>query len=166
MTALAAVLLLAASPVSSADRVTLEAATRAVFAPYSQTEMDEAPWDRDIWSREVRQLIAKWQSVLPEDEPDALNDGDWLCQCQDWDVSKFKATIRSLKAIAPDVAEVTVDLDLGFDDGVPRDEFITFRREDGRWLIDEIYTEWHSDGIKAALRQTIAEDEQLRKARP
>lgn len=165
MSALAAVLLLATAALSASDRPALDAATIAVYAPYRDETADVAVWERDIWSREVRKLITKWQAVIPEDEPDALNDGDWLCQCQDWDANAFRMTITKRKKVSKDQAELAVDIVL-FKDADPRDAFLTFRREQGIWKLDEMYTEEYSDGIKAALRQTIAEDEALMKARP
>lgn len=165
MSALAATLLLASAALSASDRVALDATTRAIYAPYSREAISPPPGERDVWSREVRQLIAKWQAVIPEDEPDALNDGDWLCQCQDWDANAFRMSITKRKKVSKDQAELAVDIVL-FKDADPRDAFLTFRREDGIWKLDEIYTEEYSDGIKAALRQTITEDEALRKARP
>jgi hypothetical protein len=47
-------------------------------------------------------LIARWKAVMPQDEVDALNDGDWLCQCQDWDGDGFRATIVSIAMASED----------------------------------------------------------------
>lgn len=163
MSALVASLLLASASVTTADRAALDAATHAIYAPYRADEPSAAAWERDIWTREIQHLITHWQSVLPPDEPDAMNDGDWLCQCQDWDSRKFRVKIKSFKAKEPGVAEVAVDIFLG--QGDPRDAFLSFRHEDGRWLLDDMYTEEYSDGIKAALRHTISEDEALLKAK-
>lgn len=164
MPALAATLLLASAALSASDRSALDAATHAIFAPYRQTMDAPAPWERDIWTDEIQHLITHWQSVAPEGEIDALNDGDWLCQCQDWDNRKFRIQIASHKATGPGAAEVAVDIFPGFGD--PRDAFLAFRREHGRWMLDDLYSEGHSDGIKDALRATILEDEQLQKGKP
>ena len=165
MSAITATLLIASAALSATDRMALDAATKAIYAPYQDEAISPPPWERDIWSREVQHLITHWQSVLPQDEPDAMNDGDWLCQCQDWDAKAFSMTITSRKAAEKDVAEVAVDLVL-FKDSDPRDAFLTFRREEGRWMLDDMYTEEYADGVKTALRQTILEDEELQKARP
>lgn len=164
MPAFAASLLLAAASLSASDRSALDAATRAIYAPYHDDAISPPPWERDIWTREIQHLITHWQSVLPEDEPDALNDGDWLCECQDWDAKKFRMKIIKRESKGKDAALIGVDFNLGH--GENRDAYFEFRREDGRWLVDDIYTEPHADGIKAALRQTILDDEELRKARP
>jgi hypothetical protein len=165
MSAIAASLLLASAALSKADRLALDAATAALYAPYSREEISPAVWERDIWSGEVRKLIARWQAVIPENEPDAMNDGDWLCQCQDWDAKAFHVTITQRKKVSKNVAEVALDIVL-FADAEPRDAFLTFRHENGRWLLDEMFTKEYADGIKAALVQTIVEDISLREARP
>ncbi len=162
MSAIAASLLLAAAALSKADRAALDAATRAIYAPYSQDTSYEAVWERDIWTAEVRKLIAHWLTVVPEGEVDAMNDGDWICQCQDWDPKGFRVKITKREAKGPGAALIGVDFNLGHGD--PRDAYFELRKENGRWLIDDIYSEPYSDGIKAALVQTIAEDEALRKA--
>lgn len=164
MSALAATLLLASAALSASDRAALDAATVAIFAPYRSAENGEASWERDIWSREVRSLVTKWETVRPQDEPDALNDGDWLCQCQDWDEKRFAAKIVSRAKIGADAARVAVRVDLGH--GEKRKARLTFVRERGRWLLDEIHDRTLDDGLKALIRQTIAEDEKLLRARP
>ncbi len=163
MSAFIASLLLASASVTHEDRATLDAATRAIYAPYQSNELNEiASWDRDIWTREIRNLVTHWQSVAPLDEPDAMNGADWLCQCQDWDSKNFRVKIKSFKALPEGMAEVGVTIDLGHD--AARDAFLSFRRENGRWLLDNMHTEDYSEGIKAALRQTIIDDEALLKA--
>lgn len=164
MFALAAALLLASATVSATDRAAIDAATTAIFAPYSRDDAGEAAWDRDIWSRDVRRLIKKWQSVMPDNEPDSLNDGDWLCQCQDWDQKKFRARVLSRIKTGPDSARVTVRIDLGH--GERRTTTLTFVREQGRWLIDDMKDKYLAKGLKSAIRQTIAEDEALLRNRP
>jgi hypothetical protein len=160
-----AALLLTAAALSAADRAALDEATDAIYAPYRGDRTSQAPWERAIWSSEVRHLISHWEAAQPEDEPDAMNDGDWLCQCQDWDAKAFHMSITSRKLIEPGVAEVAVDIVL-FKDADPRDAFLTLRREEGRWMLDDMYTEEYSDGIKSALRQTITEDEKMRAGQP
>jgi len=155
--------LIAAAALSPADASAIDRTVAEIFAPYSQPENTVAAWERPIYSREVTELIAKWQSVVPEDEPDALNDGDWLCQCQDWDNRKFRVRITSRKPDDAGGVEVAVEIDIGW--GEVRDAFMAFRRENGRWVLDDLYSEEHSDGIKAALRETIREDEALQEHR-
>jgi hypothetical protein len=156
-------LLVAAGP-SAADTAALDAKVAEIFRPYQQDLDDQASWDYPIWSAEVKALIDHWQRVLPENEPDRLNDGDWLCQCQDWDARGFKTVLGPRKALSPDVAQIEVKIDLGFDEVSDlRDARMIFKREGGDWRLDDIFAEQSfPHGLKQALRGTIAEDEALR----
>jgi hypothetical protein len=154
-------LLLAASTAPAADREALDQTVAAIFAPYNEADMSDAAWERPIYSRVVTALIARWEQVMPEDEVDDLNDGDWLCQCQDWDPRNFRVKSVSYKQIKADAAEIEVDIDIGW--GEKRDALLVFRREEGKWMLDDLYSEVYSDGIKDALVRTIAADEALAK---
>lgn len=163
MPVLSATLLLASASLSASDRAALDGATRAIYAPYRR-ERTPIPWERDIWSREIQHLITHWQSVLPPDEPDAMNDGDWLCQCQDWDRKAFRVTIKGHRKVEKDAAEIAVGIVL-FENAEPRGAVLAFRREEGRWMLDDMVAEEYPDGVKASLRQTILDDEELQRAR-
>src|ERR1700712_3650886 len=106
---LASVILAAATPLAG----TPEAAVAAIFAPYSGPTTATASWDYPIYSRQTAQLIARWRAVAPQDEPDALSDGDWLCLCQEFDNKAFKAAILSKREVVGGT-QVSVGLDLGF----------------------------------------------------
>ncbi len=154
-------LLLAAAAPSAADRAAIETAVVGIFAPFA-TENPGASWDFPVYSAEVTALIARWKSVIPEFEPDGLNDGDWLCQCQDWDAAAFSATIVSFAMTGADTAEVEVSLDLGLGAGEPpRQERLVLRREGEAWTIDDIVAVSFPDGLRQALHETIAADEAL-----
>lgn len=141
----------------------IDAQVAEAFRPYKDDIDDQAVWDRPIFSAEVNALIAHWQKVLPDDEPDRLNDGDWLCQCQDWDAKAFKAEIASRAALSEGRASVDVKIDLFGDPNGIRDAKLIFTREGGAWKIDDIFAkDSFPDGLKQALRETIAEDEALR----
>lgn len=157
-------MLLAGASPSPADTAALDAQVAEVFRPYRQGADGKAAWDYPVWSAEVTALIAHWQRVIPEDEPDALNDGDWLCQCQDLDETRFRAVPGARRMVAADTAEIDVKIDLGFT-GVadPREARLIFKREGGGWKLDDIFAkESFPRGLKQALRETIAEDEALR----
>ena len=155
-------LILAAAAPSADDRGAIEEAVVGIFAPFT-TENPGASWDFPVYSGEVTALIAKWKSVIPESEPDGLNDGDWLCQCQDWDASAFTAMITSVGMTGPDTAEVEMSLDLGLGAGeAPRRERLVLQREGGTWKIDDIVAEpSFPRGLRQALHETIAADEAL-----
>ena len=152
-------LLLAAAAPSLAERGEIETTVVGIFRSYAGPPGPVAAWDYAIYSAETTALIAQWKAVMPQDEVDALNDGDWLCQCQDWDGDAFQARIDSIEMTGPGVAEVAITLDLGFATGESeRKERLTLRREGDAWKIDEIVAESFPKGLKQALRETIAED--------
>jgi len=162
MLATIVLLLLAAAAPSAVDLTEIETRVVEIFRSYGGPPNAPAAWDHPIYSAEVTALIARWKAVMPHDEVDSLNDGDWLCQCQDWDGEGFRATIVSIAMSDESTAEVELRVDLGF--GGPesmRGEHLTLRREEGVWAIDEIVAGAFPQGLKQALRDTIAEDEAL-----
>ena len=162
MLAMLVPLLLAAAAPSVAERSQIEATVVGIFRSYAGPPGPVAAWDYTIYSAEVTALIARWKAVMRQDEVDALNDGDWLCQCQEWEGNAFQARIDAIEMTEPGVAVVAVTLDLGL--GTPeseRTERFTLRREDEAWKIDDIVAEAFPNGLKQALHETIAADEAL-----
>lgn len=157
MGALLPMLLFAATPLSPADETAIGVTVRDIYRPYSRDGADTPPWDYPIYSAETKALIAHWQRVVPNDEPDDLNDGDWLCMCQDWDSQAFKPTVGAQRLVAKGVVDVDVRIDLGF--GEDRAARLRFKKEDGRWRLDDLFAETFPTGLKQALRETIAKDE-------
>ena len=159
--ALLAALVVAATPgAAAAKQDALDRTVAALFRPYSRPTTLPAPavWERPIWSRETAALIARWRKVTPQDEVDELSDGDWLCQCQDWDEHAFRMSIDSRKMDAPGHAFVQVRFRL--DGSGWRSERLSMRQERGTWKIDDLFGEDFPSGLKAALRRAIAEDSQ------
>jgi hypothetical protein len=158
MLAMMVPLLLAAAAPSVAERSEIETAVVGIFRAYAGPPGALAAWDQPIYSAEVAALIARWKAVMPEGELDGLNDGDWLCQCQDWDPDAFQARITSVELTGQGVAEVAVTLDLGFE-ASERSERLILRREGEGWRIDDIFAGSFPAGLRQALRETIAADE-------
>jgi hypothetical protein len=156
-----------AADVSRADQAALDAQVARIFSPYQRDMDDTAAWDYPIWSAEVNALVAKWKTVMPDDGPDDMNDGDWLCQCQDWDAEAFKANVVSRRALPDGSAELVVKIDLGFGDPKDiRDARMIFRHEAGGWKLDDIFAEESfPKGVKQQLRETIAADIAMAKTR-
>ncbi len=154
--------LLAAQSAHAAEtpvEATIPALIAEIYAPYAKQDMQGSPWDRPLFSRETAALIAEWKSVMPQDEPDALNDGDWLCLCQDWDEKRFNARIEKQEITNPQEARVRMRLVLAPE--TSRVSNLVFRREDGHWRLDNIYARSFPGGLKRALVDTIAEDRKL-----
>lgn len=157
-----ALAVLANATTAAEDRAAIEEAVVAIFKPYAADASGAASWDYPIYSTETAALIAKWREVTPEDEVDRLSDGDWLCQCQDWNAQAFTATIGAIGMWNEGFAEVDLTVDLGLDGpDATRMERLTFKREGAEWKLDDILADSFPDGLKQALRETIAEDEAL-----
>lgn len=151
--ALATILLVAATAPAPG---TPEAAVAAIYAPYSGPTTPTASWDYPIFSRQTAELIAHWRRVTPQDEPDELSDGDWLCLCQDFDNTAFKAEVLS-KREARGGTQVSVRLDLGF--GARRTAELVLKREGGVWKLDDLYAAPDfPNGLKQKLQETILEE--------
>lgn len=142
------------------DRNALEGAFVEVYKPYTAGQHSTAAWDFPIYSAELTALIAQWRSVTPSDEVDALSDGDWLCQCQEWDSSAFQATIVATRMTGKDIADLDVTVDLGLGGGPEAMRMVTLnlKREEGAWKIDDIAADSFPGGLRQTLRETIAAD--------
>lgn len=139
------------------ERNALEGAFVEVYKPYTAGQHNTAPWDFPIYSAEVTELIGQWRSVASDEEPDALGDGDWLCQCQEWDSSSFIATIVSTPVATKSDAEleVTVDPGLGAGPESTRTLRLILKRENDVWKVDDIVADSFPGGLKQALREAI-----------
>lgn len=157
-----ATLLLAGAALPAVDQAAINARVTQIFRPYSRPTSAPMPavWDQHVFSAETAALIAHWKRAMPRHEVDDLNDGDWFCMCQDWDDKKFKAQPTGQRVLSPGVVEVTVRVDVGFDE--PRNERMLFRKEGAAWLLDDLFAaDGFEHGLKQALRETIATDEAL-----
>lgn len=157
---IAAALLLAGAALPATDKAALDASVAGIFAPYRKPEVDATPsWERPIYTAEVRALIARWQQVMPKGEVDALNDGDWLCQCQEFDRRNFRAVPLATRGLGASAAEVRLRVDLGW--GARRATRLLMKREGGSWLLDDFFGPDFPKGLKQKIRETIKEDEAL-----
>ena len=159
----ASLTLLAASAaaLAPADRAALDQTVAGLYRPYSSGRASPAVWERPLFARDIAALIARWQQVMPEGELDGLNDGDWLCLCQDWDHKTFRVTTLSRRPLGPGAVEVRLRIGLG--NGQSRETRIHFRREARGWRIEDLFASDFPRGLKQALRETIAADEKLPK---
>jgi hypothetical protein len=151
---LAALALTAATP---------QAAITAIYAPFRQADMQDAAWERPIFTPRLKALIAKWRAVTPADEVDDLSDFDWLCQCQDWDSPTFRTRIMASHRLGPGRRAVTVAL--GQAPGRRERVRFVLSQAGGQWRIDDIFASGFRGGLRASLIRTTAADIALRKHR-
>jgi len=154
-----AALLLAAAPLAPVDTRAIDAVVARIFGRFNRDNDATAAWELPVWSAQTAALIRHWQRVMPEGELDGLNDAEWFCGCQDWDSKAFRATTVSRTVVATGVVHVRLKLALG--GGTVRVERLVLRKEKGVWRVDDLFAEGFETGLKAALRQTIAEDAAL-----
>ena len=150
-------MLMAVAP-SDTDRGAIEERFVEIYRPYMAGSGGAPAQSMAIYSAELTALIAQWQSAAPQDEPDALSDGDWLCQCQEWDGLGFQATIVSIGMASENVAEVDVSVDLGVGGGpeAARAVRLITTREEGAWKVDDMVADSFPTGLKQVMRETIA----------
>jgi hypothetical protein len=146
--------LMLAAALVPADRATLDRTVAAIYRPYGIETMQPPVWERPLFTAEVRRLIARWQQVMPRDEVDDLNGGDWLCLCQDWNPRAFRVTTLDRRAVRAGVAELKVRIDLG--NGQQREARLVMAREGRAWRIADLFASDFPGGLQAALRETIA----------
>ncbi len=160
MSAALSAILFTAAALPAADSRAIDAAVGRIYAPYRSDTSEDAAWERPVFSARTTALIAQWQKVMPANDVDALNDGDWFCLCQDWDQNKFRHAVVARRPLGRGLAQVTVRIDLGFGD--KRDARMVFVREKGAWRLDDLFdAEGYPRGLRQALRETIAEDRKL-----
>lgn len=114
----------------------------------------QADWTRPVFTAQTRKLIRTWESHIGE-ELTGLNDYGWFCECQDWDFKSFAWKRGEVKVLAAGRIEVAVHLTLGW--GAEADQRLVMVRGNGRWLVEDLFSDTVSDGIRAGLREEIAE---------
>lgn len=152
-------LLFSVAALPTVEQASVDALVRRIYAPYSDPAMPPGLLDAPIYSARTTALLARWRKVTPADEPDRLSDGDWFCQCQDWEPAAFRLTITGRERLRGGAARVSVRFALG--GGDTRTARLVFVKEGGTWRVDDLFTPDMPRGFRQTLRETIAEDEAL-----
>lgn len=152
MSAILATILLA-SAAAAPQPGTPEAAVADIYARYKEPANPTPPWAYPIFTTQVSNLIGHWRRVSPQDEPDELSDGDWLCLCQDYDQAAFSAVVQAKRPVK---AGVQVDVRLALGGGQHRDLQLVLKREGGVWKLDDLYSAPDfPNGLKQKLQEVI-----------
>ena len=126
-----------------------EAASASAEPIASASAADTVAADKAAITAEIDRVIASYRKDKPSDfvlSSDfdrtwsrALGKGgldfDPLCNCQDYDAAKFRHRMKSIE-LAGNTATAKFDLDAGWGDWSPMR--LTFVRERGDWLLDDI----------------------------
>lgn len=158
-TALLAPLMLASAALPAADARAVNAAVATIYRPFAAPDSMNASWEYPVFSADTARLIGEWRKVVPEDEVDDLNDGDWFCQCQDW--LDLRASVIGRRLVRPGVVSARVRIDLG--GGQRRAADLVFVKERQRWMLDDMFAHSFPKGLKQALRETAAADRLLKR---
>jgi hypothetical protein len=156
--ALASLSLAASAPAKTApqDQIAVAAVVRATLAPYANAKI-VAPdqFTAPRWGRQTRQLIKDWQTA-PNSSGDVspLADGDWLCQCQDWDAKAFR--INTIRSTGSAPGRIIADVRYSISRSAQRRLKFVMIREAGQWRIDDLVFPDQRDSLKAQLRSETA----------
>jgi hypothetical protein len=114
---------------------------RAIFATYSDgnSENDGVSWQRPVFTKRFTAIIRKWEAKHTNDEVPPYGDGDWFCNCQDYDVKKAKLSEVTVIKTGPGRYTASSFLYIGWDYSRRIDLRIAY--ENGQFLIDDIYEE-------------------------
>lgn len=132
------------------------AAVAEIYEPYRTEGAGTASWEYPIYTAALTRLIAAWIDVMPDDEPDELNDGDWLCMCQDWSPDAFAAVVTGQTKLSGGRVRVAVRVTL--DSGQTRRVRLVLKREGGEWKIDDLFGDDFPLGLRHKLIATTVAD--------
>jgi Protein of unknown function (DUF3828) len=155
-----AIALGAAAPFKPSDANAVRAAVAKIFAPYKRPTTETiklASFERAVFSRRTRSLIDKWQNRSgPKDIITPLSGGDWFCQCQDWDHRATGLGPQKLTWLGANRVESRALFTVFKND--TRATRLIMVRENGKWLIDDLYFESDRRMLTTQLRtETAAE---------
>jgi Protein of unknown function (DUF3828) len=152
-----ALLLIAATPapITRADNAAIRAAIKVIYAPYLDPAKEISAFEAPVFSARTTALIKQWRNRRSSDEVSPLSQGDWFCQCQDWDSPGFRVTAIKIQPQAKGKVIANVSYDLGWDE-VRNLKFVMIR-ERGKWQIDDLISSGGYPSLTNGLRQEIAE---------
>lgn len=148
------------TPEQLQEREDILAAVTAIYAPYSNLSgIEGGTWDMPVYSAELEAKITRWEAGIPDGELENLNSFDWLCECQDYDAAKFRAEFFVLPARPGRMAGVDVGLNLGWDDPELQSSRLVLIRENGRWLVSDLFSDTFPVGLAKELDWAIEDHE-------
>jgi hypothetical protein len=104
----------------------------------------------DVFAPDLIALIRREAASVPKGDVGAL-DGDPICDCQDWQISKVEVTIAAPR---PGAAEAEVRFQNA---GEPRQVRLDLVAVQGRWRVADVHTQDMPSLVKL-LRDSIAQN--------
>jgi Protein of unknown function (DUF3828) len=137
---------------------TVDAVVRSVLAPYANPRI-VAPnyFTAPPWTTRTRALIRAWQDAPKSANTDVtpLSEGDWLCQCQDWDSAAFR--VQSVRTTKMTQDRVIAEVRYAISRTDARRLRFVMQQEGGQWRIDDLLFEHDRQSLRSQLRGEIAE---------
>lgn len=124
---------------------------RAIYATYSDgnNENDGISWQRPVFTKRFTAIIRKWESKHTNDEVPPYGDGDWFCNCQDYDVHKTKLSEVTVIKTGPGRYTASSFLYIGWD--YSNRINLSLMYENGQFLVDDITLENENEMLSALL---------------
>jgi hypothetical protein len=132
----------------------IDATLDRIYGHYAREDDPVADWETSVFTAANRKLISDWQDHIG-DELTGLNDYGWFCECQDWDAKAFRAERRSIRDLGKGRVEVRVRVSIGWD--AVRNQRLVLVREDGQWMVEDLFTRSEPGGIRKSLHRELAE---------
>jgi Protein of unknown function (DUF3828) len=142
-------------PLTKAEGISLRAAIRAIYAPYSLPSRETESIARPVYSARTRALINRWSETRPFDEVTPMAESDWFCQCQDWDPAATRLRAILITPRTANRAEAKATYMIGWNE----DRSLRFLmiREGGKWKVDDLLYDDEYVSLTTQLRKEIAE---------
>ncbi|MCP5396585.1 MAG: DUF3828 domain-containing protein [Sphingomonadaceae bacterium] len=138
-----------ASAASEQDDDAIETAVQGFYASYQRPGLGSPDWEEPIYSLRTTRLIGQWRVALGDEPIDDLSSFGWLCECQDWDETKFAVTITRIEQRDADHAVADVTIDLGWDAKTTQQLELVW--ESDGWHLDNIRSDSFPNGLVAEL---------------
>jgi Protein of unknown function (DUF3828) len=147
---------LTAAGLPRADDAALRAAIRGIYAPYTLPSATTVSMERRVFSARTQLLINRWRNRRnSSDEVTPLGEGDWFCQCQDWEPKAVKVNTIQLVPLAK--GKVRADVRYAISRQELRHLRFVMVREGGTWKVDDLLYDDQYGSLVTALRKEIAE---------
>jgi hypothetical protein len=146
-----------AAPVTKTDDSAVRKTVTKIYAPFRNEIIKEAWWEHPIYSAETRKKFVQWEQNRERrkaDDIDDLNNGNWLCGCQEYDTKYFRVKQNNINSLGSGKIEADIQLQITQTD--TRKIRFMMVKEKGRWKVDDMFTDDDAKGLKQTLSEQIA----------